>query len=86
MLFWWEEEIQRWRVLETEGVSLERMSMGSLEGGNEARSADSHARLAELELLKQVLPSRRQPDGSIKLGDGDAESGQAERQPPSYMP
>ena len=89
LLFWWEEECTRWDVLDAE---MERLR-GTIEqagGKAEEEVVKARARVQELELLKQVLPSKRMADGSLKeqdatqLNSGEV-SGQAKGEPPAYV-
>jgi hypothetical protein len=50
MLFWWEEELTRWRLLDEEIVEVQ--------GDGE--------RVAVLQAKKRVLPSMRGADGRVK--------------------
>lgn len=59
MLFWWEEELTRWRLLDEEAAEIA------------ASGEDLQKRLAVVQAKKRVLPSMRREDGTV-MGEGEA--------------
>ncbi len=87
MLFWWEEEIQRFKVLENEKMRLEQGLKNSDESGGEGAKEEVAARLKELELLRSVVPSQRRADGSVDVAVGERHGDDDNSaRPPTYVP
>lgn len=72
MLFWWEEELTRWRLLDEEEAEIVRSINGAQDG-----KAELQERLRVIEAKRRVVPSLRRADGSLKAAEG---------QPPQYAP
>jgi hypothetical protein len=76
MLFFWEEEVMRWRLLDEEQVEIEgAISARGGGGGSDADEAELQERLRVIEAKRRVLPSLRKSDGSLKV---------TEERPPEY--
>jgi hypothetical protein len=74
MLFFWEEELTRWRLLDEEEVDVE----GALTARSDSpqnSEAELQERLRVIEAKRRVVPSLRRADGSLKV---------VEEQPPGY--
>jgi len=72
MLFFWEEELMRWRLLDQEAAEIEQAI-------NTTENVDLHTsemqdRLTAVKAMKRVVPSGRKQDGTLK----------EERDPPAY--
>jgi hypothetical protein len=65
MLFFWEEELTRWRLLDEEEVEVER-AISARGKGSPEDEAELQERLREIEAKRRVRPSQRWPDGSLK--------------------
>ena len=76
MLFWWEEELTRWRLLDEEEAEIVR-SISTRDNGAQDGEAELQERLRVIEAKRRVVPSSRRADGSLKA---------AEEQPPQYAP
>ena len=74
MLFWWEEELTRWRLLDEEEAEIVR-SIGARDNGAQDGEAELQERLQVIEAKRRVVPSLRRADGSLKV---------VEVQPPQY--
>jgi hypothetical protein len=70
MLFWWEEEMMRWRLLDEEIREIEGVITEGEETGLEER-AGLEERLAVVQAKKRVLPSLRRSDGMVKSEGGE---------------
>lgn len=66
MLFWWEEELTRWRLLDEAAREIE----GAIGEGLEER-AGLEERLAVVHAKRRVLPSLRRSDGTLKSEGGE---------------
>ena len=87
MLFWWEEEIQRFKVLDDEKMRLQQGLDGPVELGGEGQRGEVVARLKELELLRLVVPSQRRADGSVDVAVGERHGADGDvGRPPTYVP
>lgn len=69
MLFFWEEELTRWRLLDEEAADIK----GAITAG--VNDSGLEEKLAVVEAKKKVVPSMRKEDGTVKT-DGAA--------PPEY--
>jgi hypothetical protein len=74
MLFWWEEEVTRWRLLDEEQEEIESAILAR-GGGSQDNEAELQERLRVIEAKRRVLPSLRRSDGSLKV---------TEERPPEY--
>jgi hypothetical protein len=74
MLFWWEEEVTRWRLLDEEQEEIESAILAR-GGGSQDDEAELQERLRVIEAKRRVLPSLRRSDGSLKV---------TEERPPEY--
>jgi hypothetical protein len=74
MLFFWEEEAMRWRLLDEEQVEIEG-AISARGGGSQEDEAELQERLRVIEAKRRVLPSLRRSDGSLKV---------TEERPPEY--
>jgi len=60
LLFAWEEELMRWRLLEEEEAEIEVVLGEEREHGGEGRTGELEKRLLEVMGLMRVKPSNRQ--------------------------
>jgi hypothetical protein len=74
MLFWWEEELTRWRLLDEEQAEIEGL-MSAASEGSQHDEAELQERMRVIEAKRRVLPSLRRSDGSLKV---------TEERPPEY--
>lgn len=74
MLFWWEEELTRWRLLDEEQAEIEG-ALTSHDGGSQNDEAELQERLRVIEAKRRILPSLRRSDGTLKT---------TEERPPEY--
>jgi hypothetical protein len=65
LLFFWEEELMRWRLLGEEEEEI-RTAMGSGKGVDD--SADLEMALKGVEARRKMLPSMRKEDGGGREG------------------
>lgn len=65
MLFFWEEELTRWKLLDEEAFEIKEAING------EEDAAGLVERLAVVEAKKKVLPSLRREDGTVKGDDAN---------------
>ena len=70
MLFWWEEELTRWRLLDEEVREIEGV-IDEGEGRGLEERAGLEERLAVVQAKKRVLPSLRRRDGTVKSEGGE---------------
>ena len=70
LLFWWEEELTRWRLLDEEGVEIEG-AISARGKGSPEDEAELQERLRVIEAKRRVIPSQRRPDGSLKAVEGE---------------
>jgi adenylate kinase family enzyme len=76
MLFWWEEELTRWRLLDEEEAEIVK-AISARDNGAQDGEAELQERLRVIEAKQRVVPSLRRADGSLKTVEG---------QPPQYVP
>jgi hypothetical protein len=76
MLFWWEEELTRWRLLDEEEAEIVK-AISARDNGAQDGEAELQERLRVIEAKRGVVPSLRRADGSLKTVEG---------QPPQYVP
>jgi hypothetical protein len=74
LLFWWEEELTRWRLLDEEQAEIEGVTSAAGEGSLQDE-AELQERMQVIEAKRRVLPSLRKSDGSLKA---------TEEQPPEH--
>lgn len=74
MLFWWEEELTRWRLLDEEQAEIEGV-MSAASEGSQHDEVELQERMRVIEAKRRVLPSLRRSDGSLKV---------TEERPPEY--
>jgi len=65
MLFWWEEELTRWRLLDEEEAEIVR-SISARDNGTQDGEAELQERLRVIEAKRKVVPSLRRADGKPK--------------------
>lgn len=69
MLFFWEEEIVRWRLLDDEEQEIRKVMGDAAEkGGNQGALPDLQLALESVRMRRGMRPSRRLP-GAIKEGE-----------------
>jgi hypothetical protein len=76
MLFWWEEELTQWRLLDEEEAEIVK-AISICDNGAQDGEAELQERLWVIEAKRRVVPSLRRADGSLKIMEG---------QPPQYVP
>ena len=74
MLFFWEEELTRWRLLDQEEAEVQEAISARSKGSGES-DTELLERLQVIEAKRRVVPSQRLPDGALKVAEG---------QPPAY--
>ncbi|KIX01787.1 uncharacterized protein Z518_09514 [Rhinocladiella mackenziei CBS 650.93] len=79
MLFFWEEEVIRWRLLDQEEAEIN--SAMEAEGVSEQAKAELRVRLESTRMRRAMRPSERPVE--VEGGDGNAQQEQAEG-PPQY--
>jgi hypothetical protein len=76
MLFWWEEELTQWRLLDEEEAEIVK-AISICDNGAQDGEAELQERLWVIEAKRRVVLSLRRADGSLKIMEG---------QSPQYVP